>query len=102
MGGNITAYENPDDPKNIKNIKAARYQNINIILQSVEHVWDDINRRVRQLLQSQNLVDLQRDIVHIWNSLLQRFKAGFFNEKFWLKDWRWSVWRAGGRRPQLG
>ena len=32
MGGNITAYENPDDPKNIK---AARYQNINIILQSV-------------------------------------------------------------------
>ena len=27
--------------------------------------------------------------------------AGFFNEKIRLIDWRWSVWRAGGRRPQL-
>ena len=26
-----------------------------------------------------------------------RFLAGFFNEKFWLIDWRWSVWRSGGR-----
>ena len=29
------------------------------------------------------------------------FLAGFFNEKCRLIDWRWSVWRAGGR-PQLG
>ena len=25
-----------------------------------------------------------------------KFLAGFFNEKFRLIDWRWSVWRAGG------
>ena len=24
------------------------------------------------------------------------FLDGFFNEKFRLIDWRWSVWRAGG------
>ena len=24
-----------------------------------------------------------------------RFLAGFFNEKFRLIDWRWSVWLAG-------
>ena len=35
---------------------------------------------------------------HIFNIY---FLAGFFNEKFWLIDWQWSVWWAG-RRPQLG
>ena len=34
------------------------------------------------------------------------FLTGFFNEKFRLIDWRWSVWLAGGwagwQRPQLG
>ena len=30
------------------------------------------------------------------------FLAQLFNEKFRQLDWRWSVWRVGGRRPQLG
>ena len=28
--------------------------------------------------------------------------AEFFNEKFQLIDWHWSVWWVGGRGPQLG
>ena len=40
-----------------------------------------------------------------WTSMmlcLGLFLAGFLNEKIWLIDWHWSVWRAAGRHPQLG
>ena len=33
-------------------------------------------------------------IYEIWNGTI--FSQIFFNEKFRLIDWRWSVWRAGG------
>ena len=42
-------------------------------LNPIEHVWDEIDRRVRQFPQPQNLVDLERDLVNIWNNLPQRF-----------------------------
>ena len=39
---------------------------------------------------------------HLCKGMRFSFLAGFFKEKFRLIDWRWSVWRAGGRHPQLG
>ena len=44
-------------------------------LNPIEHVWDEIDRRVRQLPQPQNLVDLERDLVNIWSNLPQKFSS---------------------------
>ena len=48
-------------------------------LNPIEHVWDEIDRRVRQFPQPQNLVDLERDLVNIWNNLPQRFLFNYVN-----------------------
>ncbi len=39
----------------------------------MEHVWDDIDRRFRQLPQPQNSAELERDFIH----LPQRFSFNY-------------------------
>ena len=49
-----------------------------------------------------NICGKNYKLVYVLVHIFKCFFAGFFNEKFRLIDWRWSVWRAGGRPPQLG
>ena len=62
-------------------------------LNPIEHVWDEIDRRVRQLPQPQNLVDLERDLVNIWNNLPQRFLFNYVNS---MRSRCLAVVRANG------
>ena len=43
----------------------------------MEHVWDDIDMRFRQLPQPQNSAELERDFIHSWNNLPQRFSFNY-------------------------
>ena len=62
-------------------------------LNPIEHVWDEIDRRVRQLPQPQILVDLERDLVNIWNNLPQRFLFNYVNS---MRSRCLAVVRANG------
>ena len=62
-------------------------------LNPIEHLWDEIDRRVRQLPQPQNLVDLERDLVNIWNNLPQRFLFNYVNS---MRSRCLAVVRANG------
>jgi hypothetical protein len=48
-------------------------------LNPIEHFWDEIDRRVRQLPKPQNLVQLERDLVNTWTNLPQRFLFSYVN-----------------------
>ena len=48
-------------------------------LNPIKHVWDELDRRVRQPPQPQTLHNLERAVVNAWNNLPQRFLQNFFN-----------------------
>lgn len=40
-------------------------------LNPIEHVWDEIDKRFRQLPQTKSSVKLEKDLIHSWNNLSQ-------------------------------
>lgn len=59
----------------------------------IEHVWDEIDRRVRQLPQPQNLAELERDLINTWNNLPQRVLCNYVNS---MRSRCLAVIRANG------
>ena len=62
-------------------------------LNPIEHVLDEIDRKVKQLPQPPNLVDLERDLVNIWNNLQKRFLFNYANS---MRSRCLAVVRANG------
>lgn len=48
-------------------------------LNPIEHVWDELGRRVRSLRQQQNVQQLSNDLLQVWNAIPQRFLFNFIN-----------------------
>ncbi|KAK3108668.1 hypothetical protein FSP39_012878 [Pinctada imbricata] len=48
-------------------------------LNPIEHVWDELDRRIRRLPQAQNLAQLETFIVNTWNNLPRRFLQNYVN-----------------------
>lgn len=59
----------------------------------IEHVWDEIDRRVRQLPQPQNLAELERDLINTWYNLPQRVLCNYVNS---MRSSCLAVIRANG------
>ena len=53
-------------------------------LNPIEYVWEEIDRRVRQLPQPQNLMDLERELVNIWNRFLFNYVNSMRNDALLL------------------
>ena len=48
-------------------------------LNPIEHVWDEIDRRIRRMPAQQDLVQLERDILQVWRNLPQHFLQNYIN-----------------------
>ena len=48
-------------------------------LNPIEHVWDEIDRRVRRMPAQQDLAQLERDILQVWRNLPQHFLQNYIN-----------------------
>jgi ketohexokinase/beta-glucosidase len=61
------------------NIRILDWPPCSLDLNPIEHVWYEIDRRVRQLPQPQNLAQLERNFVNTWTNLPQRFLFNYVN-----------------------
>ena len=55
------------------NIRTLNWPPCSPDLNPIEHVWDEIDRRVRRLPTKRNIGELLRDITNVWNRLPQHY-----------------------------
>ena len=48
-------------------------------LNPIEHLWDEIDRRIRRLPAQQDLAQLEQDILQVWRNLPQQFIHNYVN-----------------------
>ena len=48
-------------------------------LNPIEHIWDEVDRRIRRLPQPRDLQQLENLIIQVWNNIPQRFLQNYVN-----------------------